>query len=36
VQGRLGATPMQISASELDGMVREQAVLFKQLKDELE
>ncbi len=36
VQNRLGATPMQISASELDAMVREQAELFKSLKAELE
>ncbi|MEX0339937.1 MAG: Bug family tripartite tricarboxylate transporter substrate binding protein [Arenibacterium sp.] len=36
VQGRLGATPMQISAGELDAMIREQAKLFGALKAELE
>lgn len=36
VEGRLGATPMQINASELDAMVREQAKLFTELKSELE
>lgn len=36
VQGRLGATPMQISAGELDAMIREQAELFSTLKAELE
>ncbi|MXY33604.1 MAG: tripartite tricarboxylate transporter substrate binding protein [Boseongicola sp. SB0664_bin_43] len=36
VQNRLGATPMQISASELDAMIREQASLFGSLKAELE
>lgn len=36
VQGRLGATPMQIGATELDAMIREQAGLFADLKAELE
>lgn len=36
VQTRLGATPMQISATELDAMIREQAGLFATLKAELE
>ncbi|MYA89315.1 MAG: tripartite tricarboxylate transporter substrate binding protein [Boseongicola sp. SB0662_bin_57] len=36
VRNRLGATPMQISASELDAMIREQASLFGSLRAELE
>lgn len=36
VQNRLGATPMQISATELDAMIREQAELFGTLKAELQ
>ena len=36
VQGRLRATPMQIGASELDGMIREQHGLFGKLKADLE
>ncbi len=36
VQGRLGATPMQIGAAELDAMVREQADVFAGLKADLE
>jgi len=36
VQGRLGATPMQIGADALEAMVREQAALFATLKNELE
>lgn len=36
VEGRLGATPMQIDAAKLDGMIREQADLFKTLKAALE
>lgn len=35
VEGRLGATPMQISATELDAMVREQADVFRGLKDSM-
>ena len=33
VQGRLGATPMQISAVELETMVRDQAGVFQGLKE---
>ncbi len=36
VQGRLGATPMQINATKLGAIVNEQAELFKTLKAELE
>ena len=36
VQGRLRATPMQIGATELDAMIREQASLFTELKASLE
>ena len=36
VKGRLGATPMQINAADLDAMIREQAGLFADLKSALE
>lgn len=36
VQGRLGATPMQINAVELEAMVREQADVFAGLKAEMQ
>lgn len=36
VQGRLGATPMQINATELEAMVREQAGVFQGLMAEMQ